>query len=98
MYKEKITPDNMIIPLGYHQKRLLKKQEEYDSIQLRLKNYEKSQIELDSLKSELDDIHLKNEISKVDKISDEEYHEIYKKLIEMETKTKKLWKITKHTL
>lgn len=74
----------MINSLDYHEKRLLKQKEECDAIQLRLKKFEEEQIERNKLVSELDDIHLKIDKSKVDKISEEEYREIYLRLLEIE--------------
>jgi len=81
---KKTIQDHMIMPVKYHEKKVLQKQEEYDAIQIRLKKFEKEQIERNKLISELDDIHMRLEKSKVDKISSEEYHEIYKKLLEIE--------------
>ena len=81
--KEKKIYNHLINSIDYNETRRLKQKDEHDSIQLRLKKFEESQIENNILMSELDDINLEIEKSKVNKISKEEYYEIYLKLIEI---------------
>ena len=81
--KEKKIYNHLINSIDYNETRRLKQKDEHDSIQLRLKKFEESQIENNILMSELDDINLEIEKSKVNKISKVEYYEIYLKLIEI---------------
>ena len=88
IHKAKHIYNHLMNSIEYNEKRLLKQQYECEYIQLKLNNFHKEQIDRDKLNSELYDINLNIEKSKVDKISDEQYHEIYKKLLEIETKSK----------
>ena len=77
-YKENKLYNHLINSIDYHEKRRLKQKDEHDVIQVKLKKYEEKQIERDNVISEPKDSKLIN--NEIDKISEEEYYQIYLKL------------------